>query len=121
MTAPRTQTPPAVTSGRTRLTAASRGREPRREAVTRPRPSLATRSPAATLTVDRLVAVRVEIAGGGALHRIESSRPGQLEAELRAVAGELPGARVWIEKVSCTLRPDYDRTLLAAGTDTGGS
>jgi DNA repair exonuclease SbcCD nuclease subunit len=69
---------------------------------------------------DRLVAVRVAIAGGGALHRIESSRPGQLEAELRAVAGELPGARVWIEKVSCTLRPDYDRTLLAAGTDPIG-
>lgn len=69
---------------------------------------------------DRLLAVRVAIAGGGALHRVESSRPGQLEAELRAVAGELPGARVWIEKVSCTLRPGYDRAQLAVGTDPIG-
>ena len=69
----------------------------------------------------RLLAVRVSIAGAGALHRIESSQPGQLEAELRAVANELPaGARVWIEKVGCNLRPDYDRARLAANADAIG-
>ena len=69
---------------------------------------------------DRLLAVRVAVSGAGALHRIEASRPGQLEAELRAVAAEVPGARVWIEKVACDLRPDYDRARLAANADAVG-
>ena len=69
---------------------------------------------------ERLVAVRVSITGSGALHRLESSQPGRMESELRAMASEVPGARLWIEKVACDLRPDYDRARLAAGPDAIG-
>lgn len=69
---------------------------------------------------DRLLAVRATVMGGGALHRLEAAQPGRIEAELRAVAAEVPGARCWIEKVDCRLRPDYERARLAEEPDAVG-
>lgn len=64
-----------------------------------------------------LHAVRVVLTGESALHALEASQPGTLEAAVQAAAQDVLEADVWIERVRLELRSPRDRAELAQGSD----
>jgi exonuclease SbcD len=69
---------------------------------------------------DRLHAVRVTLTGSTGLHGIEASRPGTLDAAIRATAQDTAQAEVWIERVRLELAAPLDRAQAAQRQDAVG-
>lgn len=68
---------------------------------------------------DRILAVRLTVAGSGALYEWVAPRIDAVEAELRALAVNFnPGA--WIEKIQFDLRPKFNRQEAASRPDPIG-
>ena len=72
---------------------------------------------AQTAASDVLHAVRVVLTGESALHALEASQPGTLEAAVQAAVQDVRDADVWIERVRLELRSPLDRAQLAQGSD----
>lgn len=70
-----------------------------------------------TAASDVLHAVRVVLTGESALHALEASQPGTLEAAVQAAAQDVCDADMWIERVRLELRSPLDRAQLAQGSD----
>jgi exonuclease SbcD len=68
----------------------------------------------------RLHVLRVRLEGESALHRLEASQPGVLEAALHAALGQRNGAELWIERVLMQLQSPLDRRAAAARPDAVG-
>lgn len=69
---------------------------------------------------DRLHAVRVILTGVTGLHGIEASRPGTLDAAVRAAAQDVSDADIWIEQVRVDVTTPLDRTEAAQRPDAVG-
>lgn len=68
----------------------------------------------------RTLAIRVQIAGRGPLHRVLAIQPETVEQQLRSAAIEASNAQVWIEKVELTTRPQLDLDRIAERDDPLG-
>ncbi len=68
----------------------------------------------------RVLAVRLELRGAGALHRFVAGRHEQFAGELRALANERFGGRAWIEKLRLSTRAALDLDALARRDDPLG-
>ena len=69
---------------------------------------------------EALHAMRVVLTGQTALHALEASQPGTLEAAVQAAAQEVSSADVWIEQVKLRLRSPLDRQRIGQGGDALG-
>ena len=68
----------------------------------------------------RTLALRVRIEGSGPLHRMLAAQPETVEQQLRSAAIEASNAKVWIEKVELTTRPQLDLNRIAERDDPLG-
>ena len=69
---------------------------------------------------EALHAMRVVLTGQTALHALEASQPGTLEAAVQAAAQEVSSADVWIEQVKLRLRSPLDRERIGQGAGALG-
>jgi len=69
---------------------------------------------------DRMLAVRVQLQGGGPLHRLLAAQPDAVEQELRGAAIQASNGRAWIEKIEFRTRPRLDLDRIAERDDPVG-